>query len=37
MHHNWGWSGSYNGWFSSSSFNPGSKNYSNIKIIYKIY
>ncbi len=37
LHHNWGWSGSYNGWFSSSSFNPGSKNYSNIKIIYKIY
>ncbi|MCC8072210.1 MAG: C10 family peptidase [Bacteroidales bacterium] len=38
LHHNWGWRGSYNGWFSSSNFNGGSYNFNtNMKIIYNIY
>ncbi len=38
LHNNWGWHGSYNGWFSSSNFSPGSYNFNtNTKIIYNIY
>lgn len=29
FHFNWGWSGSYNGWFSGSSLTPGTSSYTN--------
>jgi len=29
LHFNWGWSGSYNGYFAATSLTPGSHNYSN--------
>ena len=37
FHMNWGWGGSYNGWFSYSNFNVAGSNYNeNIKMVYRI-
>ena len=37
FHMNWGWGGSYDGWFSYGNFNPTGHQYSeNLKMIYQI-
>lgn len=37
FHMNWGWGGTYNGWYSFDNFNPGNTNYNNNKkMIYNI-
>lgn len=34
---NWGWNGTYNGWYTGDDFSPGPYNFTNsLKMIYNI-
>lgn len=37
LHMNWGWSGTYNGWYAFNNFNPGSNTFNyKVKMVYNI-